>query len=180
EQNSFSRLKRMPRLPSLVSPFIESIPLNAGNFKDIYIASQHAPLVVLIQDVHMNQEAQKNIALILRSLNDQSARVTPTLPLLVGVEGAFGLFDFHRFRVFEDKKLLKEVADYFLQENQFAAPSYVGMTADTLATRFVGVDDAAHYRVNVKAVRSSQLLKVETKRNLEREIQLLQQEKEAL
>src|SRR5262249_46641033 len=71
--------------------------------------------------------------------------------LLIGVEAVFGPFDFSPFRSFRDKKLLNNIANAFLEENRFAAPSYFGLTAETLHTKMVGIDDPVHYDANVNA-----------------------------
>ncbi len=171
-QSNFSKLK----LPPSVAPYLQSIPLNSGTVKDLYLSEGGAdnnPLVILIQDVHLNQEAQRNIANILLALNDQASALHSQQPMLVGVEGAFGPFDFARFRAFEDKGLIKAVADFFLKENKFAAPSYVGITAATPATSFYGIDDLEHYKANVEAYRSSQLSKKSIAAELEKEKQAL-------
>ncbi len=141
--------------------FVDALPMDACQIKNVYVnpLAKSIPLLFLIQDVHMNFEAQQNISRVLLALNNQAARVSVSKPLLVGVEGAFGPFDFTRFRAFDDKNLVKAVSDYFLKENKFAAPSFVGITAETPATTFYGIDDTAHYKANVEAYRDSQTLK---------------------
>lgn len=171
------------KLPSSVAPYVEAIPLNLGTVKEIHLnkkrATPNSPLVVLIQDVHLNQEAQQNIANILLSLNDTAFLRSPAHPMLVGVEGAFGPFDFSRFRAFEDKRLVKAVADYFLKENKFAAPSYVGITAENPSATFFGIDDREHYKANVEAYRSSQHLKKSLTSSLEKAKRSLTDQKHA-
>ncbi|MCB4757196.1 MAG: hypothetical protein LHV69_09265, partial [Elusimicrobia bacterium] len=125
---------------------VESIPLIYGNIQDVYDAGNDAqPAVVLLQDIHMNPEAQTNIASLLQELIDQKQVG------LVGVEGAFTSFDFAPFRAFTDKQITKDVTQSFLDNNLLAAPSYVGITSLVEPPPFVGVDDKEHYDANVKA-----------------------------
>ena len=137
-------------------PFIENIPLNAGSIRDVYVSptspgESSRPFIFLIQDIHQNYEAQKNIVAILQSLAEADPGKNRTRGLLVGVEGAFGPLDFNLYRLFPDKKLIRKVADYFLEKGKIAAPSYVGLTLEGTGSSFVGVDDPLHYQKNVKA-----------------------------
>ncbi len=115
---------------------------------------------VLIQDIHQNAEAQFNIASALQALIDsQKAGV-------VGVEGAFGPFDFSIFRRFPDKAIVKDVANAFIENNLMAAPSYVGIISPVPFNRFVGVDDRPHYDANVTAIFESRQKKSEFLREI--------------
>ena len=137
------------------------------------------PDVILIQDVHMNHQAQVNIAQTLEHLI-QNHDIG-----VVGVEGAFGPFDFEPFRSFPDATITKQVADDFLKENLMGAASYVGITYPNVGPRratprqnnlpsraragqarplpvFVGVDDEYHYNLNVEAVKKSTPLRDKT------------------
>ncbi|MBV9080114.1 MAG: hypothetical protein JO102_03225, partial [Elusimicrobia bacterium] len=146
------------RLPRQVAPFIDAIPLNQASIHEIYLpptVGPAGPLVVLIEDVHLNKEAQLNIAGVLASLCDKAVEEAPGAPFVVGVEAAFGPFDFKPFRVFADKAAAKAVAAAFLDANKIAAPSYVGITAARDLAGFAGVDDEAHYRANVEAYRTA-------------------------
>lgn len=151
-----TQLKKLnPYLPRAMSAFLSDVPLNRGTLRDVYVSRQHpdGSLVLLLQDVHMNIEAQENIAGVLLQLTEKHPA------LLVGVEGAFGSFDFTWYRSFKNKELVKAVADCFLKMNKIAAPSFVGLTATPAWTKFVGVDDKKEYDANVEAYRSSVNLK---------------------
>ena len=129
---------------------VDGLPLAHCTIQDAFFArnSQQAP-VLLLQDVHLQAEAQANIAAALQELIDQH-RVG-----LVGVEGAFGPFDFRRLRAFPDKKAIRDVATSFLEENKLAAPSFVGITSPNDLPLFLGVDDQRHYNANVQAALDS-------------------------
>ena len=60
-------------------------------------SSSQLKKIILIQDIHLNLEAQQNIAYILQTLIDQKGID------LVGVEGAFGELQFERFRSHPDQ-----------------------------------------------------------------------------
>ncbi|MCB4757082.1 MAG: hypothetical protein LHV69_08680 [Elusimicrobia bacterium] len=149
-------IKSQVPVPPLLLPYFESISLNAGSVREVYIpptfvpGESGPPFVFLIQDVHQNYEAQKNIARIFESLNSVQSG------LGVGVEGAFGPFDFGKFRVFPDKKLTADVADFFLKEGRIAAPSFVGITTPKTPPEIFGIDNLEHYRANVEAYLDSQ------------------------
>ncbi len=154
--NSFSdiQIPRFANPPSFLDPSSKLIsnppsrisnPLQFFNTRESFVGSQ-GPKIILIQDVHQNFEAQKNIAQGLISLINQRKIG------LVGVEGAFGKFNFSPFRTGSNKRLKKEIADCFLEEGIIGAPSYVGVVADNNIPPFIGVDDKTHYDLNVQAI----------------------------
>lgn len=82
----------MKRLGDILS----AIPGQYGSVREISIprGAVSGPVVVHIQDVHLNEEAQNNIAAILKSLTDQKKAG------LIALEGAFeplnNAFEMHR------------------------------------------------------------------------------------
>lgn len=148
--------------PQRLQELLDSIPLVYGTIQDVYNSgNEKISPVVLIQDVHLNSEAQNNIASVLQELINQKQVG------LVGVEGAFSPFDFKRFRAFSDKHITKEVSKAFLNKNLLAAPSFVGITSPIEPPRFIGVDDLEHYKANVEAYLSTIALKGKTKKKIE-------------
>lgn len=149
---------------------LNSISLAHGLIQEVYAEGKvkHPP-VVLVQDVHLNEEAQKNIAALLQELiNQRQVGV-------VGVEGAFNPFDFSPFRSFPDKEITRNVTQDFLKKNLLAAPSYVGITSPVEIPLFVGVDDPVHYQKNVEAYLTSRDQKPMIVKNLElMDLQLLE------
>ena len=133
---------------------IDVIPPSRATLQDVhYSGDPKSPLVVLIQDVHMNVEAQSNIASVLEELIRQKQAG------LIGLEGSFEALDFKPFRSFSDQKVTRQVADSFFRGNQLAACSYVGITSPVEPPLFVGVDDKKHYGLNVRAYLASRDLK---------------------
>src|ERR1044071_3532138 len=150
---SISQKIKNLHVPAELQGIIRSIPLSYVNIQDIYSSGHPSrPPVLLIQDVHLNAEAQTNIAATLQTLIDQNQIGT------VGVEGAFTPFNFRPFRVF-DIRLRRFVNDSYLNANKLAAPSYVGITSPTEPPTFIGVDDREHYDKNVAAYLSSRPMK---------------------
>ncbi len=131
-----------------------AIPPAYGTVQEIYESNKTGAVpVMLIQDVHLNMEAQTNIAAVLQNVIDEKKAD------IVGVEGAFVPFDFTALRSFKDKSIVKETADAFLKANKMAAPSYVGITSTAEPPPFVGVDERSHYDANVNAYLESLKLK---------------------
>jgi hypothetical protein len=129
---------------------LAQLSASALSIQDVHSvpAAAHAP-VLLFQDVHMNVEAQTDIADALLRLIDQKDL------LLVGVEGSFSRFDFAPFRRFPDQAAVRTVADSFFKNKRIAATSYAGIVSAATPPPFVGVDDRVHYDANVQAYLSS-------------------------
>jgi len=139
-------------LPGVPAAFSLPLPLSAANLKSAYFPAQWKagdPLVIQIQDVHRNLEAQRNIGAAVQELM-KGGRVD-----LVALEGAFGPVDFSRFRAFPDAEAVRLTADYFLKELKMTGPIHAGFTAPAPLPAYVGVDDARLYEENVAAYRRS-------------------------
>jgi hypothetical protein len=142
---------------SHIPQFESGVPAQFLNIRKIsppavsseYVKKPSVKKVILIEDVHLNTEAQTNIANALQLLIDQK-KVD-----VVAVEGAFGDFDFGPFRSFPDKQITRDVAEAYLKDNRVGAPSYVGITSPTELPPFVGIDDKSHYDANVQAIRDA-------------------------
>lgn len=106
-------------------------------------------MVVYIQDVHQNEEAQRHIASAVDSLvNAQQAG-------LVALEGAFAPIDVKAYHDFEDREVIGLTADSLLRENLITGPVHAAMTTKSPLPPLVGVDDPVHYNANVDAYRQS-------------------------
>lgn len=144
-------------VPDSAEAILRALPSRAGMIKDVYVhrgRSGEAPFILIFQDIHQNAEAQRNLAALFAAAADAAAAGGAD-SLVVGVEGAFGPFDFSPFRSFSDAALRTAVADAFLDDGRIAAPSYAGLTTDA-PLAFVGVDDARHYKGNIRAYLDSQ------------------------
>lgn len=109
----------------------------------------HGPVVIHIQDVHMNREAQWNIRETVKSLL-QSGQVG-----LVALEGATEPIDLQVFVDYPHGKAVEMAADYLLKENKISGPIHAALTARGKLPRILGVDDPTHYEANIQAYRDS-------------------------
>ncbi len=144
-ENALPEKFKPSHVPADLRPVLERIPTNAGTIKQVSIAPTDKSMVVLLQDVHMNTEAQGNIAEIVKAMR---------VPV-VAVEGAEGPFNFSDFENFKDGKIKKAVADSFLHQNLISAPSYAGVLSEKGKLQLVGVDDADRYQANVNAYKEA-------------------------
>lgn len=107
-----------------------------------------APLVLHIQDVHGNLEAQQNIAeMVLALARDHNVR-------LLGLEGAWGSFATDEFRPYPDQDIVKKVGRHFLKKDFISGAEYAGLASETPLTLW-GIEESALYQSNVDAVKQS-------------------------
>lgn len=107
-----------------------------------------APLILHIQDVHGNLEAQKNMAdMILALARDHGVQ-------LAGLEGATGAFATDEFKPYPDQEAVKKVAAFFMKKDILGGPEYAALASEKPLTLW-GIEDPALYQANVKAVKES-------------------------
>jgi len=108
----------LSRIPQ--SDVLRNLPYNIGTIRKVNLPtvklSQTNTLVLHIQDVHMNVEAQSNIAQTVKTLLE-SGKVG-----LVALEGTSGLIDLSSFKNFPYPQSVKTAADYELKENGISGP----------------------------------------------------------
>lgn len=150
------------KISSELNEVINSIPLGHSRIQEVYDSGndKNSP-VVIIQDVHLNPEAQSNIATVIQELIDQD-RVA-----MVGVEGAFDKLNFAPIRNLPEKEITRKVAQAFLDKKFLAAPSYVGITSQKEPPLFLGVDDPLHHKANVDAYLSTRKTREKTIKELD-------------
>ncbi|MBK8574699.1 MAG: hypothetical protein IPN90_03120 [Elusimicrobia bacterium] len=127
---------------------LSSLSTAHGTVRKISLGQHYSPtgpVVVHIQDVHMNSEAQWNIRETLRSLMG-SGQVN-----LVALEGATEDIPLQPFVDYPHRKPVELAADYLLKENKISGPIHAALTAQGPLPRFLGIDDAVHYQANVQA-----------------------------
>ncbi len=151
------------------------LPLAYANIKSSLFPTKWKPsdgLVVYIQDVHMNQEAQENIGKSIQQLIDQGNAD------MVALEGAFEPIDLSRFRSFKDPDAVHQAADYMLRENKISGAIHAAFSSAKPIPSFVGVDDRKLYDGHVGAYKES-AGKVETlKKDLAAQESRLEQDKD--
>ncbi|MFN0116761.1 MAG: cyclic nucleotide-binding domain-containing protein [Elusimicrobiota bacterium] len=160
-------------VPEKVRGVLNAIPAHAASVKEVSLKLGEKNFVVLIQDVHMNVEAQKNIVSVIEALRNK----TIEKPISVAVEGTNGNFDFSDFEKYFHEETLRSVANFYLENNLMSAPGHFGMTSKPGTTLVTGIDDPAHYRANVEAYKTAMLEKKSITTLFEKERQELMNEK---
>ncbi|MFH1799781.1 MAG: hypothetical protein ABH891_02875 [Candidatus Omnitrophota bacterium] len=119
------------------------LPDSYGTIKSSFKGSR-GQIILAIQDAHINEEAQRNIANILRHFSEKYQLG------LVNLEGASGELYTELFSFFPDKEARRSVADYFLKEGRLTGPEYLAIVEKPVMTLY-GVEDPELYEKNRKA-----------------------------
>src|SRR5262249_54466004 len=153
---------RVPRAVALPSPVESGLPRGfARKYADVFnalspsfgsvrqIALPQGPdsgrVVIHVQDVHRNEQAQGNIDRVVRVLVERDQAK------LLALEGAFGPIDLSGFQRFSHRDLLHRVLDYLLHVHEISGAIHAALTGAKTIPSIVGVDDPAHYAANVDA-----------------------------
>lgn len=110
--------------------------------------------VVFLQDVHQNDEAQRNLGEAVKSLSTADAAGRSPVSL-VALEAAFGPMNFAPYRQPQDRDEVRAAADHLLGEHQISGPVHTAYTFDGDLPSFAGVDDPSGYEANIEAYRRS-------------------------
>jgi hypothetical protein len=155
---------------------LETLPYQYGTVRKISLPSSRSPaspVIIHIQDVHQNLEAQKNIG------GAVGALIAGKVAGLVALEGDSDPIDLSRYRAFADRDTIQQVADYLLKENKISGPIHAVMTGSGESPAVLGIDDGAHYAANVEAYRRSAPHQAEMKARLAAQAAELDQRKSA-
>ncbi|MBI4395737.1 MAG: hypothetical protein HY548_01485, partial [Elusimicrobia bacterium] len=163
---SLPNLALPPSVNELILPlqeplkdWLESLPHDVMNIQALNVPQGWKPsqgMVFLVQDAHGNVEAQNSIASIIESLSNAGT------PLLVGIEGSRGAFDFSSYRGLKDDNVRAAVAKSLMNEGWLTGPEYVGIASKN-APVFWGVEDAQPYIENVNAFKEASKLEKQAK-----------------
>lgn len=158
------------------APLFSALHSSHGTIRKIWWPERGAGkrVVVHVQDVHQNEDAQRHIGATVDSLL-QAHQVG-----LVALEGAFAPIDVKPFHDFDDREVIGLTADCLLRENLITGPVHAFMTAKAMLPLLVGVDDLAHYNANVEAYRQSAPRIEAYKNDLSRQKAGLEQEKKVV
>lgn len=121
-----------------------------GTISQAYFAPNAAdrPLIVHIQDVHEQREAQMNISGLINEIVGTGA------VSLVGLEGATGAFDLTPYRTFPNKAVIGDVADFLVQEHMIGGGEHAGWTAEKTPTLW-GVEEVGVYLKNLNSFKEA-------------------------
>ncbi|OVE76725.1 hypothetical protein BVX98_04935 [bacterium F11] len=131
-----------------VSAILSVLPHQFGTIRNI-VGTTSNRVIVHLQDVHQNKEAQTNIGKTLQALMESG------LVDLVALEGAFEKIDLAPFHKFHDQDSVRKVANYLFKENKISGPLHLALTHSKNIPPFVGVDDYSLYQANVEAYQKS-------------------------
>jgi len=142
--------------------FLEILPQQYGSVRKVSMpkkardegrGTRDGLLVLHVQDIHQNPEAQNNIARTLQELINHK-KID-----LIALEGAFDTIDVQPFRDFPYPESIEKVADYLLQENKISGPIHTALRlrSGLALPPIVGIDDEALYNANVEAYKKSHL-----------------------
>ena len=120
-----------------------SLPESIGQIKRSFQGTGDK-LLIHIQDAHVNEEAQRNIAEILKFFSSRHGLK------LINLEGAEGELLTRAFSFFPVPKVRREVSDYFLKEGRLSGPEYLAIV-DRPDLELFGVEDAKVYEGNRQA-----------------------------
>ena len=128
-----------------------SLQTTHGTIRKVWLPIKNAGdrVVVHIQDVHQNQDAQRHIGGVIESL------LTSGQAGVVGLEGSFAPIDVKAYHDYKNREVIRLTADYLLKENLITGPVHTAMTTPAPLAPMLGVDDATHYNANVEAYRQS-------------------------
>ncbi len=116
-----------------------------GSIREVFQAKRpNAPRVIHIQDAHGIEEAQANVAAIIRTLGE-THKVN-----LVGLEGATGPFTLKPYRDFSDPSITNDISAFFLKEGFIGGPEFAGLTIPKMPFLW-GVEDMGLYQENIAA-----------------------------
>jgi pSer/pThr/pTyr-binding forkhead associated (FHA) protein/serine/threonine protein kinase len=133
--------------------WLSTLILPYGSLREIHLSSdEEAPLIIHVQDAHGIEEAQRNIAGLIQTLQENRG---VTLVGVEAAEGAFPLID--PLRAIARPEITRQVADAFLKEGAIGGPEYAALTSVTAPTLW-GVERMSDHSANVQAVKDSLVL----------------------
>ena len=135
-------------LSPAVSPLIAALSPEFGSVRDVQLPSGAvAGVVINVQDVHHNAEAQENIRRATLSLAGAGVETA-------ALEGAEGPLRVEPLRAAIPSADRADIARFLLKENRISGPAAAAIASNAKLT-LLGVDDAPLHAANVDAYRRS-------------------------
>jgi RNA polymerase primary sigma factor len=137
-----------------LSPVFAALSTQHGTVRRVSLPLKPAPggkrrVVLHIQDVHQNADAQRNIGGAIQELIERQPVA------FVALEGLFQPLSVDGYRAYPDRDAVAKAADYLLRDNGISGPVHAAMTGSAAFPSFIGVDDSVHHRANVEAYKRS-------------------------
>ncbi len=125
-------------------PMVVDIPEGAGRIAGGYTAHPDGGRVIIhIQDIHTNYEAQKNLSRILEAL------VRANQIKLIMVEGGWGNVSLSYLRAYADSARREEIAEEYLREGKISGEEYLDIISD-YDIQLEGIEEEALYQANLE------------------------------
>jgi hypothetical protein len=131
-----------------VSNIREMVSENHGTIRDSYFAGTNGGIVVHVQDLHCNYDAQVSIYNIINELIDKY-RLN-----VVAIEGCVGELDTAPYSKKANDSIKEAVAKYFLKSGHLDGAGFAHMMRHS-GFVFWGADDIALHQRNVEAYKQS-------------------------
>lgn len=126
----------------------EMVSAANGTIKDSYFSGSGRGIIVHIQDLHCNYDAQLSIYNIINELIDKYELN------LVSIEGCVGSLETAPYSERPNDKIKEKVAQYFIKTGELDGAGYAHMMRHSGFT-FWGADDADLHRKNVEAYKAT-------------------------
>ena len=120
------------------------VPADLGYIVETHPATANAPLIIHIQEAHVNYEGQKHLAAILQHLVEQYGL------RLILVEGGEGNGDLANLRAFGGPEIRKRVAEEYLQLGVLNGEEYLDIVSDYPLVLW-GIERQGLYQENIEA-----------------------------
>lgn len=124
---------------------VASAVLPFGAIGAVHVGRRGAPVVFLLQDVHGNEGAQRNIGGLLNALAARGVA-------FVGLEGAWGPIDLEAYSRHPSPPSVSLVAEALRVSGYLSGAEWAGLTASNPLT-LVGVETPTLYQANVAAAK---------------------------
>ncbi|MBI4368496.1 MAG: hypothetical protein HY588_03805, partial [Candidatus Omnitrophica bacterium] len=130
-----------------LNPYQIAVPQELGSIEEVFQGSSNSPLIVYIQNVHANYEAQKNIKGILNQLVDQYQFS------LVQMEGAVSKLNPEILKPSYLEEANLQLVDFLMREGRITGADAFAVETDK-PVAFYGVEDRGLYMENLKTFKS--------------------------
>lgn len=135
-------------LSEALSALTTALPASAGRLESPRVPANARSLILLIHDVHRNDEAQRSISTAITSLCDRG------VASLVGLEGAPAEpLNLEPYREFPAADATRAAADYFVRTGQMSGAVHGALLSRRPLPPIVGLEQPVLYEKNVAAVR---------------------------
>ncbi|MFW6129921.1 MAG: hypothetical protein ACOC56_01980, partial [Atribacterota bacterium] len=124
------------------------IPENYGQVTEIHTSGNSNPPILIIQDLHVNKEVQKNISEILKYIHNNYGLDS------IGIEGSYKDIEIDFLRSIPEDDIKTEVVEYFRNKGMIKGAESYGILSDE-AINLHGIEEKSLYEKNIKILRES-------------------------